>query len=92
MPDSNNIAFTSLWDNWPDALSISVNREAEALWLLIAGTTNPMQTKIANAEIRFLYADGVTEKLELIPPFTFWTLCHLGGRETTAAPWSSHGN
>jgi hypothetical protein len=81
MPDNSNIAFTSLWDNFPHTVSIPVNREAEALWLLIAGTTNPMQTKIANAEIRFLYTDGQTEKLELIPPFNFWTLCHLGGRD-----------
>jgi hypothetical protein len=25
------------------------------------------------------YADGVVEKLELVPPFNFWSLCPLGG-------------
>jgi len=46
--------------------------------LLVCGTTFPMQTRIANAELRFRYADGAVEKLELIPPLNFWTLCPWG--------------
>lgn len=38
-----------------------------------------MQTRIANAELRFCYADGTVEKLELIPPLNFWSLCPWGG-------------
>ena len=38
-----------------------------------------MQVQIANAELRLNYADGVVDKLELIPPFNFWTLCPLNG-------------
>jgi hypothetical protein len=80
-PAERNVAFTSLWDNWPRSLTIPVNQKSEAVWLLLAGTTNPMQTRIANAEVRFRYADGVVERLPLVPPENFWTLCPLGRRD-----------
>ena len=76
-----NIAFTSLWDNWPRSVTVPVNQEAEAAWLLLCGSTFPMQTQIANAEVRFRYADGQVEKLELVPPLNFWTLCPWGGKD-----------
>jgi hypothetical protein len=76
-----NIAFTSLWDNWPRSIAIPVNQKSAAVWLLLAGTTNPMQTRIANAVVRFRYADGVVERMSLVPPENFWTLCPLGGRD-----------
>jgi hypothetical protein len=37
-----------------------------------------MQTRIANAEISFRYADGQVERLELVPPLNFWSLCPWG--------------
>jgi len=74
-----NIVFTSLWDNWPRAVTIPVNRAAGAAWLLVCGSTFPMQTRIANAELRFRYADGGIERLELVPPLNFWSLCPWGG-------------
>jgi hypothetical protein len=73
-----NIAFTSLWDNWPHAVTVPVNKTGEAVWLLVCGFTPPMQCRIANAELRFRYADGVEEKLELVPPLNFWSLCPFG--------------
>ncbi len=73
-----NIALTSLWDNWPGQVVVPVNRKAEGLWLLVCGFTNPMQGRIANAEVRLKYADGTVEKLELVPPFNFWSLCPFG--------------
>jgi hypothetical protein len=79
--ESRNIAFTSLWDNWPNSVTVSVAQEAEAVWLLVCGSTFPMQTRIANAELRFRYSDGTVEKLELIPPLNFWSLCPWGGRD-----------
>ena len=75
---ATNIAFTSMWDNWPRQLAVPVNRKAEGIWLLVCGFTNPMQGRIANAELRLKYADGVVEKLELVPPFNFWSLCPFG--------------
>ncbi|MCX7006915.1 MAG: hypothetical protein NTY53_06650, partial [Kiritimatiellaeota bacterium] len=76
--DGKNIAFTSLWDNWPRQVTVPVNKKAEGLWLLVCGFTNPMQGRIANAELRLKYADGVTEKIELVSPFNFWSLCPFG--------------
>jgi hypothetical protein len=80
-PGERNIAFASLWDNWPDRVAVPVGKAAEAVWLLVAGSTNPMQTRIANAVVRFEYKDGLREELELTPPLNFWSLCHLGGRD-----------
>ena len=77
----HNIAFTSMWDNWPRQVAVSVNRKAEAIWLLLCGFTNPMQGRIANAELRMKYTDGVVEKLELVPPLNFWSLCRFGGAD-----------
>jgi hypothetical protein len=77
--EDKNIALTSLWDNWPRRVTIPVHREAEAAWLLVCGSTFPVQTRIANAVVRFGYADGLVEKLELVPPLNFWSLCPWGG-------------
>jgi hypothetical protein len=75
----DNIAFTSRWDNWPREIDVPVNRTGDAVWFLLCGTTNPMEVRIPNAELRLNYTDGVVEKLEIVPPFNFWTLCPLGG-------------
>jgi hypothetical protein len=76
---NNNIAFTSGWDNWPRQIEVPVHKTGDAVWFLLCGTTNPMQVRIANAELRMKYADGVVEKLEMVPPFNFWTLCPIDG-------------
>ena len=76
--DGKNIAFTSRWDNFPKQIDVPVNRSGDAIWFLVCGSTNPMECKIANAELRLNYADGVTEKLDLIPPDNFWSLCPFG--------------
>jgi hypothetical protein len=72
-----NIAFTSQWDNWPRSVSVPVGAKGDAVWLLVCGSTNPMQGRIANAVLRFQYADGQEEKLELVPPLNFWSLCRF---------------
>jgi len=74
-----NIAFTSRWDNWPRQVSVPVGQAGDAVWFLVCGSTNPMQVRIANAELRMEYADGVVEKLELTPPFNFWMLSPYNG-------------
>jgi hypothetical protein len=76
-----NVALTSLWDNWPRQVTVPVNRGAQAASFLVCGFTNPMQGRIANAEIRFRYADGAEETVDLIPPFNFWSLCPFGGTD-----------
>jgi hypothetical protein len=73
-----NIAFTSLWDNWPKSATVPVHARGDAVWLLVGGSTTPMQSKISNAVIRFRYADGQEETLDLVPPENFWSLCGFG--------------
>ena len=55
-----------------------VNAGREAVWLLVCGSTNPMQGRIANAVLRFRYADGTEEQLELVPPLNLWSLGRFG--------------
>lgn len=66
--EGKNIAFTSLWDNYPDSLTIPLTGKASHAYLLLAGSTNHMQCHIANGVIRVHYADGTSETLELINP------------------------
>ena len=77
-----NIAFTSQWDNWPGHVTVPVGKKGDAIWLLICGSSNPMQCGIANAEVRMRYADGVVEKLELVHPDNYWTLCPINVNPT----------
>jgi hypothetical protein len=79
--ETRNIAFTSLWDNWPRRVKVPVGRKGHVAWMLVCGSTNPMQTRIANAVLRFHYAGGAEETLDLVPPLNFWSLCPLGGRD-----------
>lgn len=69
-----NIAFTSLWDNWPTSLEFAVNRSGKFAAFLVCGSTNVMQTGIANAVIRILYASGCKESVELVHPTNYWSL------------------
>ena len=68
----NNILFCSLWDNYPDSASISIRPvKAHTASILLAGSTNHMQTRIANAVIYADYEDGTCDSLLLIPPFNY---------------------
>jgi hypothetical protein len=40
----------------------------------MAGTTNPMQTQIDNAEVIFSYWDGTSERLMLRNPTNWWPI------------------
>ncbi len=71
---ARNIAFTSLWDNYPPEVSVPVSQSAEAAWFLVCGSTTVMQARIANAVLRLRYADGVEDRVELVPPFNYWNL------------------
>lgn len=52
---------------------------SETIWILIAGSTNPMQTLLANARLLFHYHNGSTDTLDLVPPANFWSLSPYGG-------------
>jgi hypothetical protein len=64
----NNIAFTTLWDNYPDSISVPLNGKARTAFLLMAGTTQPMQYGVCNGKITVRYTDGSTSELVLQNP------------------------
>lgn len=64
----NNILFTSLWNNYPDSASIPLSGKASHAYLLMAGTTNHMQSRFVNGIVYIDYADGTFEKVELVNP------------------------
>jgi len=82
---SPNIAFASLWDNYAPVVNVSVPTNlppnASTVWILLAGSTNPMQTRLANAVLRFRYADGTIEAMDLVPPKNFWALSSWGNND-----------
>jgi hypothetical protein len=63
-----NIAFTSQWDNFPKKIEIPLTGSASHAYLLMAGTTNQMQTHFVNGKIEVEYTDGSRDSLELINP------------------------
>ena len=76
----HNIAFTSQWDNFPTSITVPVSAQhGDVVWLLVAGSTNPMQTLLANARLVFNFTDGSAEVLDLTPPKNFWCLSSYGG-------------
>jgi len=77
-----NIAFTSMWDNFPRKIDFPVNKSGDAVWFLVSGSTNVMQCQIANAVIRLNYADGKTDSLELVPPVNYWNLSTIDSHAT----------
>lgn len=66
--EGKNIAYTSLWDNYPDSISVMLKGKASHAYLLMAGSTNPMQYAIENAVVSVEYADGTSDELMLTPP------------------------
>jgi hypothetical protein len=69
-----NIVFTSLWDNYPAEVSIPLAGKAFGAYLLMAGSTNPMQSQFTNGEIIVEYTDGTQTSLELRNPETWWPI------------------
>ena len=69
-----NIIFTSRWDNYPASVSIPLQGHASHAWFLMAGSTNPMQSRITNGRIVVYYTDRSTDTLELINPSTWWPI------------------
>lgn len=63
-----NIVYTSLWDNYPDAVTLPLKGKAHAACLLMAGSTNHMQSRIDNGLVVATYQDGSSDTLRLRNP------------------------
>jgi hypothetical protein len=70
----NNILFTSMWDNYPDSATIPLSGKSSYAYFLLAGSTNPMQSRMVNGEIVIHYKDGSSDKLELKNPENWWPI------------------
>ena len=70
----NNILFTSQWDNYPHKASIPLGGAASHAYFLMAGTTNPMQSRMVNGVVRIHYTDGTADSLELKNPENWWPI------------------
>jgi hypothetical protein len=66
-----NIVYTSLWDNYPDSVTIPLKGKASHAYLLMAGTTNHMQSRIENGRITITYTDGTQQVLNLVNPYNW---------------------
>ncbi|OFX75304.1 MAG: hypothetical protein A2071_12725 [Bacteroidetes bacterium GWC1_47_7] len=64
----HNIAFTSLWDNYPEEVIVPLSGKSSHAYLLMAGTTNHMQAHVPNGEVVVRYTDGSESLLTLVNP------------------------
>ncbi|HOM77006.1 MAG TPA: hypothetical protein PLE88_10855, partial [Anaerohalosphaeraceae bacterium] len=64
----------SQWDNYPRKAVIPLSGRARQIYLLMAGTTNSMQSRFDNGQVIAAYADGSTERLALHNPTTWWPI------------------
>lgn len=72
--DAQNILFTSQWDNYPREATVPLAGKARQLHLLMAGSTNAMQSRLDNGEVVVTYTDGSTSRLALRNPETWWPI------------------
>ncbi len=73
-PGAPNAIFTSLWNNYPAFATVPVSGRARHLYVLAAGSTNWMQSRMDNGEIVVTYDDGSTDRLGLRNPETWWPI------------------
>jgi hypothetical protein len=72
--EKKNILFTSLWHNYPPSATIPLRGKCSAAYLLMAGSTNPMQSRLVNGRVLFNYMDGSTDTLSLKNPQNWWPI------------------
>jgi len=66
--EGNNIVYTSLWNNYPDSVTIPLKGRASSAWLMMAGSTCNMQSRIANGVVTVTYTDGTQTVMPLENP------------------------
>ena len=73
-PLVKNILFTSQWRNYPAVAVVPLRGRAREIYLLMAGSTGPMQSRLDNGEVVVTYQDGSTDRLALENPTTWWPI------------------
>lgn len=72
--EEKNIVFTSYFDNYPNVQKIPLAESAKHAYLLMAGTTNHMQSRFENGKIIVNYKDGSFDELLLTNPDNWWPI------------------
>jgi len=72
--DVKNIAFVSQWDNYPREISVPLSGKASHAFLLMAGSTSAMVSRMDNGEVIVNYADGTSARLALNNPVNWWPI------------------
>jgi hypothetical protein len=72
--DARNIAFVTMWDNYPDEITVPLEGRSSHAFLLMAGSTDAMKSRFDNGEVIVTYADGSTRRLALHNPTTWWPI------------------
>ena len=72
--DAKNIVFTSQWDNYPHEVTVPLAGKTSHAFLLMAGSTNRMQSRFDNGEVIVTYTDGTTARLALHNPTNWWPI------------------
>jgi hypothetical protein len=72
--DDKNIIFTSQWDNYPREVTVPLSGKSSHAFLLMAGSTGPMQSRFDNGEVIVTYTDGTTCRLALNNPVNWWPI------------------
>ena len=72
--DAPNVIFTSQWDNFPREVTVPLSGRARGVYLLMAGSTNWMQSRLDNGDVIVAYADGTVARLALHNPTNWWPI------------------
>jgi hypothetical protein len=72
--DAKNAVFVSQWDNYPSEATVPLSGKARGIVLLMAGSTNHMQSRFVNGEVVVTYADHSSAKLALENPTNWWPI------------------
>ncbi len=71
---TKNIIFTSQWDNYPRSVAVPLSGNAAHVYLLMAGSTNTMQSRLDNGAVVVTYVDGTTIRMALENPTNWWPI------------------
>jgi hypothetical protein len=71
---AQNVLFVSQWNNYPRQATVPLRGRASSAVLLMAGSTNPMQSQLTNGEVTVTYADNTTATLPLRNPDNWWPI------------------
>ncbi|SFU90525.1 DUF4450 domain-containing protein [Pseudoduganella namucuonensis] len=73
-PGTPNVLFTSQWDNYPKRAVVPLRGRAGRMYLLMAGSSNFMQSRMDNGEVLVTYTDGTRDRLALRNPESWWPI------------------